>query len=216
VSRFPFFSGGLLAAWVPIASGCPAEPPDGDDATAAPTADELNSEPQDEYPELALDAQAALMAGIESEREAARNPDLRDQLPPADWIEFAYHGLVVDANFDAVELDAATVDEIQASIFAVVYPSAAGAAIAAYGADLAELYDGSIQYPEPDGLLMRTAATSALLAVADVGLQTAYGWRHEIVRGGIDRVVGWDIYAEPDWLTDYLSTHRCPDRAVTR
>lgn len=54
------------------------------------------------YPEWTLEQQLAGMEIIEEVRGQERIEDLRDTLPPAEWIASAYHGLILDANYDVI------------------------------------------------------------------------------------------------------------------
>lgn len=79
----------------------------------------LNSAPQQHYPAFTLDQQRAAMKLLEESRRQRRVEGLREKSPPADWIQFAYHGLLVDANYDVIELNPENVAKIQESMFSI-------------------------------------------------------------------------------------------------
>lgn len=155
------------------------------------TADEaaqLNAKPQKEYPEFTLEAQKVAMQRVEEMRKKTRVEGLREKIPPADWIEIAYHGLVVDANLDPIVMDFDTVSKMQESMFSILYEPARAKALKQYGGDLKTLfYDQKIQGKEQ--LVVRDAVLSALLDVSDQKLQERYRWRQRLMRGAVDGLI---------------------------
>jgi hypothetical protein len=143
----------------------------------------LNSTPQTEYPEFTLEAQREVMRRLEESRRKARVEGLREKTEPADWIQYAYHGLVLDANYDVIELTPETVTQIQESMFSVVQQSARAKARERFGTDLRELFDEQgLQGQEK--LAVRTVVLDALLDEADEAVRARYEWRHRLLRRG--------------------------------
>ena len=64
----------------------------------------LNDAPQKQYPVMSLEAQKAAMARINELCQKKRIAGLREKTPPADWIQFSYHGLLLDANLDVIKM----------------------------------------------------------------------------------------------------------------
>ena len=180
---------------------------------ASPTADKvtaLNSSPQKEYPEFTLDAQSAAMQSLEDMRKKARVEGLREKTPPADWIAIAYHGLIVDANFDPIEMDFDTISKMQESLFSVLYEPARDKAMKQYGQDVKQLFfDQKIQ--GKDQLVARTAVLNALLDVSDPQIQDQYAWRHRLMQERSNGLVGWSQYVLPQSLREEFGQYRFPD-----
>ncbi len=157
----------------------------------SPTADEaaqLNSKPQNEYPEFTLDTQKEAMRTVEAMRKKARVASLREKIPPADWIEIAYHGLVVDANLDPIVMDFKTVSKMQESMFSILYEPARAQALKRYGGDLKTLfYDQKLQGNEQ--LVVRDAVLTALLDVSGQKLQERYLWRQRLMHSGVNGLI---------------------------
>lgn len=154
----------------------------------ASEAAKLNAGPQKEYPEFTLDAQKEAMRTVEEMRRKTRVEGLREKIPPADWIEIAYHGLVVDANFEPIKMDFNTVSKIQESMFSILYEPARVKALKQDGGDLKTLfYDQQLQPKEQ--LLVRTAVLSALLAESDAKLQARYVWRYRLLRDAANGLI---------------------------
>src|SRR5215213_8166041 len=76
----------------------------------------LNNGPQKQYPVFSLEAQKTAMARIEEMRRKKRVVGLRNNILPAEWIQFSYHGLLLDSNFDVIEMTPQTISKIQESI----------------------------------------------------------------------------------------------------
>jgi hypothetical protein len=162
--------------------GNPPSPKTQQQGMTASEAAKLNSGPQKEYPEFTLDAQKQAMQMVEEMRRKTRVEGLREKIPPADWIEIAYHGLVVDANFDPIEMDFNTVSKMQESMFSILYGQAPAKVLKQYGDDLKTFfYNQKLQRKEL--LLVRNSVLSALLAESDAKLQARYVWRHRLIGG---------------------------------
>jgi hypothetical protein len=143
----------------------------------------LNSAPQNEYPEFTLEKQREAMQRLEELRRRARVEGLREKTPPADWIQLAYHGLVLDANYDVIELNPETVSKIQESMFSVLQQSARAKAVERFGSDLSELFNEQ-RLQGQEKLAVRTVVLDALLGEADETLRARYEWRHRLLRSG--------------------------------
>lgn len=141
----------------------------------------LNSKPQKEYPEFTLEAQKAAMQREEEMRRATRVEGLRDKIPPADWIEIAYHGLLIDANFDVIEMNEDTIAKMQESMFSILYEPAREKTTARYKGDLKELFNDQRFKPE-ERFVVRNAVLEALLTESDFKLQGRYQWRVRLLR----------------------------------
>lgn len=152
--------------------------------------EDLDGGPQEQYPELTLEAQRAAMKALEERRRAERIEGLRDKIPPADWIEIAYHGLVLDANLDVIEMNSENVSRMQESLFSILHASARERAIQRFGADPGQL----LSVPGLHGqerLAVGTAVLNALLAASDPELQERYAWRHQLIRRGAEDQIDW-------------------------
>ena len=80
------------------------------------------------------------MQKVAEMRKKSRVQGLRDKTPPADWIEMAYHGLVIDANLEPITMDFATVSKMQESMFSILYDSAGQKLANQFKFDLKELF----------------------------------------------------------------------------
>jgi hypothetical protein len=136
--------------------------------------------------------QKAAVAARDARRAAQRIPDLRKQTKPADWIAHAYHGLVLDANYDEIVLDDATLGTIQQSVFDTIYPATAAAAKKKYGTDLATLYNQPLQGVEQR--IVRAAALYGLIEVADPALSARYAGVVDTLRGATTRQMEQNQY----------------------
>lgn len=156
-----------------------------------PTTDEaLNAGPQEQYPEFTLEAQKAAMQRIEEVRRKSRVDGLRAKTPPADWIEIAYHGLVLDANLDVIEMDSETVSKMQQSLFSVLREPTRDKAVRRFGADPGVLFSAQGLQSE-ERLVVRTAVLNALLAESSPELKARYAWRHRLIRRDADAQINW-------------------------
>jgi hypothetical protein len=153
-----------------------------------------------------LDQQRADLAARDADRKAAYVKDLRAQTAPADWIAYAYHGNIVDANFDPVLLDAPTIDAIQQSIYDRLYPGAGKAATAKYG-DIAKLFAAQGLNPR-ERAEARETALDGLLSVATQAQVESLKWRVEILRGGIASLL-WQYTISPAVL-EWIRSHGIP------
>lgn len=143
----------------------------------------LNSAPQQKYPEFTLEAQKAAMQLIEDERRKARIEGLREKIQPADWIEIAYHGLLLDANYDEIKLDRQTVAKIQESMFSILYQPVLEQANKKHGGELKQVFYTQQFQPE-EQFVIRNAVLDSLLDMSAQNLQERYIWRHRLVRRG--------------------------------
>jgi hypothetical protein len=153
-----------------------------------------------------LDQQRADMAKRDAERKAAYIPGLRAQIAPADWIQYAYHGDAVDANFDPVVLAPPTIDAIQQSIYDRVYPSAGKEATAKYG-DIAKLFAAQGLNPR-ERAEARQTVLDGLLTVANQAQAETLRWRVDVVRGGIASHA-WQHSLSPSVL-EWIARHGIP------
>ena len=144
----------------------------------------LNSGPQKEYPELTVEAQKEAMRLLEEDRRRTRVEGLREKTPPADWIAMPYHGLVLDANFDVIEMTPETVAKMQESMFSILYDSTREKANQRFGGDLRTLFDDQ-RFQGDERLLMRSATLEALLSESDEKLRQRYEWRQRLIRRGL-------------------------------
>lgn len=141
----------------------------------------LNSAPQKKYPKFTLEAQKAAMQRIAEMRRKERVEGLRDKTRPADWIEIAYHGQVLDANFEEIKLDPETVAGIQESMFSILYDPVREKTAKKHKGDLKELfYDQKFKGDEQH--TVRHAVIHALLAESDDKTKERYLWRHRLLR----------------------------------
>jgi len=142
----------------------------------------LNSARQKEYPVFSLEAQKAAMARIEEMRRKQRVAGLRNSISPADWIQFSYHGLLLDSNLDVIETTPETISKIQASIYSVLQQSARAEALKRRGRELkSALFVRDL--PGEERLFARGLALETLLAESDQQLQARYGWRAQLLGG---------------------------------
>ena len=152
----------------------PPKPPAADDES-------LNDAPQKQYPLISLETQEAMMRRVEEMRRKKRDPKLREKTPPADWIQFAYHGLLLDANLDVIELTPDTISKIQESIFSTLQKSALGEPLKKRGRELETLFkDQSLRGEEK--LAARKAALETLLNESDETTRLRYAWRAKLLR----------------------------------
>lgn len=158
----------------------PPRPPPADDES-------LNNAPQKQYPLISLEAQKEAMRRVEEVRRKKRDPKLREKTPPADWIQLAYHGLLLDANLDVIEPTPDTVSKIQDSIFSTLQKSARGEPLKKRGRELETLFrDESLKGEEK--LAARKAALATLLGESDETTRLRYEWRARLLRRGSDPV----------------------------
>ncbi|HVG06490.1 MAG TPA: hypothetical protein VNM67_02220 [Thermoanaerobaculia bacterium] len=172
---------GLVTATLIIS--CEATPEEKEPVPSAADVDALNSGPQKQYPELTLDAQKVAMQRIEDMRRRVRVERVREKIPPADWIAMAYHGLVLDANFDVIPMDPETVSKIQESMFSILQAPARERVTRKYGRDPGLLFHNQ-RLRGNDRLVIRTAVLQALLDESDEELQERYAWRHRLISRG--------------------------------
>lgn len=202
--RRGWFVSGLAAA--ALVSACGPNP-----EYISPAAEEaLNAGPQEHYPDFTLEAQREAMQRIEEMRQKARVEGLRDKIPPADWIEIAYHGLVLDANLDVIEMDVNTISRMQESLFSILYEPAREKAVSKYGADPRNLFNFQGLQGE-ERLVVRTAVLNALLAESDPALQARYTWRHRLIRRGADAQVNWREFVIRPAILQQLRGYRFPN-----
>jgi hypothetical protein len=159
-----------------------------------------------ESSDYTLEHQRADMAKRDAERKAAYVPGLRAQTAPADWIAYAYHGSVVDANFDPVVLDAPTIDAIQQSIYDRLYPTAGKHATDKYG-DIAKLFDAPGLNPRERAEARQTALVG-LLTVASQAQAETLQWRVQVVGGGI-AAYPWQYTLSPSVIA-WILRHGIP------
>ena len=143
-------------------------------------AEALNNGPQKEYPVFSLEAQKRAMARIEEMRRKKRVAGLRNNTLPADWIQYSYHGLLLDSNLDVIEMTPETVSKIQESIYSVLQNSARAEALKRRGR---ELKSGLFvrDFPGQEKLFARGLALETLLAESDQKVQARYGWRAQLL-----------------------------------
>ena len=180
---------------VAVLTACSKDPANQNTTTnaniATPPGDEakLNSGPQKEYPKLTMEAQTKIMAQIEEERRKKRVEGLRDKTPPADWIALAYHGLILDANFDPIELNPDTVAKIQESMFSILQEQAREKMVSRYGKDFIELFNQD-KLRGPDRQMVRHIVLHGLLKESEEKLRERYQWRHRLLRGTLAEATG--------------------------
>jgi hypothetical protein len=142
----------------------------------------LNDARQKQYPVISLETQKAAMLRLEELRQKKRVEGLRDKTAPADWIQFSYHGLLLDANLDVIKTTPDTVSKIQESIFSVLQQSARTEILKNRGRELkSALFDKSLKGEEK--LVAGKLALESLLAESDQQLQTRYAWRLRLLSG---------------------------------
>jgi|GEM_PF-4659627 len=181
------FLGLAIAQQKKDAAPQPTPPQKADDAVT------LNSKPQKEYPVFTLEAQKSARQQIEQERKKARVDGLRNKIPPADWIEFAYHGLVVDKNLDSITLDLATIAKMQESMFKILNAAAGKETSNKFGLDLNSLFFNP-KLQQKEQLALRDNLLTALLASSDAKLQARYLWRHRLIHGALRALVDPSLY----------------------
>lgn len=196
----------LLAACKPTAQNTNAPKDD---------TDVLNSKPQKEYPEFTLEAQKTAMQREEEFRRKKRVEGLRDKTPPADWIAISYHGLLVDANYDVIEMNEETISKMQESTFSILYEPARAKTTDRYKGDLKELfYDQKFQ--RGDQLVVRNAVLEALLTESDEKLRGRYDWRVRLIRSETFAKLVQQKYAMSDSLMQLLRDRSLWDLIVPR
>jgi len=156
---------------------------------------------------FSLAEQKAAVADRDARRKATYNPSLRSQTKPVDWLFVAYHGQVIDQNFEPVVLDIKTIDAIQVSIFDELYPSLGAAATAKYGKDLAVLFAAK-DLNLHERAEARATAIDGLLTVASAAQIDRMRWRNDTLRGGIDQVP-WEYTISPAVLA-WIRSHGIP------
>jgi hypothetical protein len=142
----------------------------------------LNAGRQKQYPDFPLDAQKAAMARIEEMRRTKRVENLRNKILPADWIQISYHGLLLDANLDVIEMTPETIGKIQESIYSVLQNSARAELLKKRGR---ELKSGLFvkEFKDQERLFARGLALEALLSESDQQVKARYGWRAQLLSG---------------------------------
>ncbi len=156
--------------------------------------------------------QEAAMEQVEKARSLAYRPGLRAQIPAAEWIELAYHGRLFDANFEEIELDEATLDKMQASMFELLYPTFGPAAKQKYGADLKDLVN--TQETGLDRLVLGIAALRGLISVADEKHVFRFEGRLDHLNGGLNVLMVRFGYQIPRRIRDMLIQYRIPEQYV--
>jgi hypothetical protein len=171
--------------------------------TAKDDVNVLNSKPQKEYPEFTLEAQKAAMQRDEEARRATRVEGLRDKIPPADWIEIAYHGLLIDANFDVIEMNEETITKMQESMLSILYEPAREKTTERYKGDLKELFFDQ-RFKREEQFVIRNAVLEALLTESDAKLKERYEWRVRLLRRDTNALVYRRISALSEAVLEML------------
>jgi hypothetical protein len=150
--------------------------------------DALNSARQKVYPDFPIPAQLEAMATIEKERASKRIDALREKTPPADWIALAYHGLVLDANLDVIEMTPDNVTKIQQSILEMAMPRVQSDPTSRGVQRLFTTHglDGG------PSVKLRTKGLQALLARSPSDMRERYEWRLRLLPGANAGVHGLD------------------------
>lgn len=105
----------------------------------------------------------------------------QSKLPPAEWIAYTYHGLVLDANLEEIPLDDKNVNLMLESFYAVLAPKS-------------DKYEKPFFDPSLDPkqrLAVRTAVLDQLFRQATPVLREKYYWRY-------DRIRRADLFNNPD------------------
>lgn len=140
-----------------------------------------NSAPQAEYPEMSLKEQEEVIARLDARRRQERDPKLRDNVPPADWIAVAYHGLLLDANFEVIPTDPVTIARMQESMYSILAGPASAKVRAKRGSDPIVAFQAT-QFDAQERTVIRGAVIDALLEESDPALRERYEWRHRLIR----------------------------------
>ncbi len=150
---------------------------------------------------LTTEEQIAIAARLAEARKKSYQPGLRDQIPPADWIDIAYHGGLYDANFEPVEIDRIQAFKIQESMFSIFSEAADPNA-------LRKVYDGKIseffylkQNDDDVALVLRSTVLEAMLGALPDKMRARYAWRHQLLQREIRKLLDgafWQIH--PDVL----------------
>ncbi len=151
-------------------------------------------EPQDEYPEFTLEAQTEAQRRLEERLASERVADLRDTTPPAEWIAYAYHGLLLDANRELIEMDEKTIGLMQRSMFEMLREEAEPGEAEV---DMGELFATEQLDEQLDAkatMIVRAAALSELLEQANEALRERLEWRHRLISASAHHVVYWEDY----------------------
>lgn len=151
-----------------------------------------------------LEEQALAVKQRDEDRAKAYNPVLREQTPPSHWIAYAYHGLVLDGNFEEIAFDPEVVDAIHTSIFEQLQPKLADAAIAKYGSDLTKLFAADGLNPR-ERAEARQTAIEGLIALGDEITVEDLGWRIDVLRGAMVQIP-WQ-YTISQAALDWIRSH---------
>lgn len=142
-------------------------------------------EPRDVYPEFTIEEQREAQEHLEARLRAERIENLRATTPPANWIAHPYHGLLLDANRDVIEVNLENVSLIQESMFEVL--------MGTYDLEQrprnAEILQDLFSDPDLtvyDRLIARSAVICELLTDFP---RHDYLWRHALVRGAVHELV---------------------------
>ncbi|MDQ2976016.1 MAG: hypothetical protein M3R69_11485 [Acidobacteriota bacterium] len=173
----------------------------------------LNSKPQKEYPEFTLEAQKAAMQREDDFRRQTRVEGLRDKVPPADWIEIAYHGLLIDANYDVIEMNDDTISKMQESMFSILYEPAREQTTKRFKGDPKQLFNDD-RFQREEKLVLRNAVLNSLLTESDPKLQARYEWRVLLLRREIFARFGLGKLVLAESLIDLLRSRGFLDKWI--
>ncbi len=148
------------------------------------------------YPLFPFEAQ---VEATERYREALREQrieGLRETIPPRDWIATPYHGEVLDANLEPIELDEETLGLILDSMLELLWETAEPAAIEELG--LRPEAVASIEAAGAVRLAVQAGVARALVEASLPEIQESWAWRQQLVQEAVFMLPLW---AELELLT---------------
>lgn len=165
---------------------------------------------EEKYPEISLSQQKEMMEKWRGYLKEKADPDLRKKLPPADWIETPYHGLVYDANLEPIKINEDTAEQILDSMFEILVKNTDPEALKKYEGDLIELYTFK-ELEDKERLLLKAVVNQAVLAVTSDKLKQKYEWRYHLVRERVNGLVHYDKIDYSDLFRKLIEPYRLPD-----
>ncbi len=146
-------------------------------------------EPQEVYPEFTLEAQRKAQKRLERHLAKERIAGLRETTPPALWIAYAYHGMLLDANREVIEIEDKTVELMQESAFEMLVEQIpAGSPVVG---QLEAIFHADVS--GPDRLIARKAAVCWAVSHFDQPPSNLV-WRERSLRSAAEQLVDWENY----------------------
>lgn len=204
-----------VAAALAAATAALAQPGDkGQTKWNYPVIRAVSQFPTQKYEEVSVEQQLEWAKLRDAWRTEQRDPNWRFSRPGIEWIDTPYHGEIFDGNFEKVEFDAATIDQMERSLFKILTAAVDVKAFAAiHKRDLDAAWKAPA-YQSFDQLAARYYLLEDVMALAPDELQRRYVWRMALLeRELLSRVLAEQYQLAPDILAmmrEGLFRYRAP------